>query len=155
MRMRDRLLGGGPVGGPAGDAGLAVLRVVAMLLLVLLHGLGKMPPQEGFIEWIGGMGFPAPAVFAWLAAFAEVGAALLILVGLLTRPAALYVVIHFTVVVLVAHAGDTLADRELPILFGTIGLTLALTGPGRYSLDEALRRRSSRGRDPVRDGAVG
>lgn len=149
MRFRSWILGSGTAGKAESDAGLAVLRVVAMLLLVMLHGLGKVPPQNEFIGWIGGMGFPAPVVFAWLAAFAEVGAALLIAVGLFTRPAALYVFVHFLVVVLVAHGGDPLGDRELPILFGTIALAVALTGPGRYSLDAVIR-----GRRPAGSGST-
>lgn len=149
MRFRSWMLGGGTAGTAGSDAGLAVLRVVPMLLLVVLHGLGKVPPQPEFIGWIGGMGFPAPVVFAWLAAFAEVGAALLIVVGLFTRPAALYVFVHFLVVVLVAHGGDPLGDRELPIIFGTIALAVALTGPGRYSLDAVIR-----GRRPVASGST-
>lgn len=145
MRSRNWLFGGGSVASPGADAGLAILRVVAMLLLISFHGLGKVPPSAELIGWIGGMGFPAPTLFAWLAAFAEVGAAALVLVGFVARPAALYMVVHFTIVVLVAHAGDPLADRKLPILFGTIVLALALTGPGRYSVDGMLARRETRG----------
>lgn len=143
METRKWVFGSGAVGTPAADAGVAVLRIVAMLLLVTLHGLGKVPPGDQLVGWIGSMGFPAPALFAWLAALAEAGAALLILVGLFTRPAALYVFVHFVIVVLVAHSGDPLADRELPILFGTIALAVALIGPGRYSVD-ALRGSSRR-----------
>jgi putative oxidoreductase len=147
MRTRHWILGSGTAGTPAADAGLALLRISAGLLLLFLHGLGKIPPQEGFVGWIGGMGFPAPLLFAWLATIAEVVGALLIALGLFTRPAALYVAIHFAVVVFVAHAGDALADRELAILFGVIALTLALTGPGRYSLDAMLAgRRAGAGR---------
>jgi putative oxidoreductase len=139
MSSRRWILGAGG-GTVATDAGLAILRVGSMVLLILLHGLRKLPPAEGFVGRIGRMGFPAPEVFAWLAALAETGAPLLIALGLLTRPAALYVALHFVVVVFVAHAGDTLAERELAVMFGMIALVLALTGPGRYSLDAAIGR---------------
>jgi putative oxidoreductase len=125
----------------AGDAGLAVLRVAAGFLLMFLHGLGKVPPSDGFVSMVGQMGMPAPQLFAWLAAFTEVGAAILLAVGLLTRPAAALLVVHFVVVVLLAHAGDALGDRELPILFGVIALCVALTGPGRFSIDALIAGR--------------
>jgi len=72
---------------------------------------GKVPPQEGFVGRVGGMGFPAPLLFAWLAAFAEFAGGILIAIGLLTRPISLLVFLHFVVVVFVAHAGDSLVDR--------------------------------------------
>lgn len=56
----------------------------------------------------------------------------------------------FAVVVLVAHAGDPLGDRELPILFLTIAVALAFTGPGRYSLDAMIRGRRAGGQGETR-----
>lgn len=141
MTLKDWMFAGRSIGTPSADAGLAVLRVVAFLLLAFLHGLGKMPPQEGFVGMVGGLGFPAPMLFAWLAGIAEVFGALLLVIGLLSRPAALLLVIHFMFVVFVAHAGDSLGDRELPILFGTIALMFLLVGPGRYSVDSLIGRR--------------
>jgi putative oxidoreductase len=141
MRRNDLVFGPAAVGSTAADAGLALLRVGAGVLLVLLHGLGKVPPQEGFVGWIGSMGFPAPLLLAWLAAFAEFGGGILLALGLLTRPATLILVVHFTIVVLIAHAGDALADRELAILFGLIAFAFLLAGPGRFSLDSLIRRR--------------
>lgn len=117
------------------DAGLFVLRVVAGLSLAFFHGIGKVPPQPGFLGMVDGMGLPAPELFAWLAAIAEFGGGLLIAFGLLTRPAALYVVVHFIFVVLMAHAGDPMTDRELPILYGSIAFLYLMAGPGRYSVD--------------------
>jgi putative oxidoreductase len=138
MRYRSMLFGGRTFTSPAADAALAVLRVAAGLLLAFLHGLNKILPQEGFIGWIGGMGFPAPVLFAWLAGLAEFGGGLLLALGLLTRPVAAVLIIHFLVVVFVAHAGDSLGDRELAILFGVIALQFLLTGPGRYSIDAVI-----------------
>lgn len=139
---------GRPVGSAAADAGLAVLRVVAFLLLIVLHGIGKVPPSEGFVGMVGGLGFPAPGLFAWLAALAETVGAGLLVIGLLSRPAAMVLVGHFLFVILLAHAGDPLGDRELPIFFGATALLFLLAGPGRYSVDALIG--GARGRDPSR-----
>lgn len=125
----------------ATDAGLLVIRLVAGLSLAFFHGLGKVPPQEGFVGMVGGMGLPAPELFAWLAAFAEFGGGLLLAVGLLTRPVAFVVVAHFIIVVTMAHAGDPIGDRELPLLFLSWAVLLLMAGPGRYSVDGALAGR--------------
>jgi putative oxidoreductase len=143
MTLKDWMFDGRTVGPRAADAGLALLRVIAFLMLVFLHGIGKVPPQEGFVGRVGGLGFPAPELFAWLAAIAEFGGGLLLAIGLLSRPAALLLVVHFLFVVLIAHAGDSLADRELPIFFWTTALLYLLAGPGRYSLDGLIRGRRS------------
>lgn len=138
MRTRNWIFGSTTAGTSVADAGLAALRITAGLLLASLHGIGKIPPQEGLVGWIGGMGFPAPLVFAWLAGIAEFVGGLLIALGLLTRPAAAFVFLHFVIVVTVAHAGDAFSDRELPILFGVIAFAFALIGPGRYSVDAVM-----------------
>jgi putative oxidoreductase len=140
MRMQQWILGRtGPK--PADvDAGLAVVRVVAGLALAWLHGIGKIPPPDWLVGRAADMGFPAPIVFAWLAAIAEFVGGILLALGLLTRPAALLLIGHFLVVVFLAHAGDPVADRELAALFGAIGVMYLLTGPGRYSLDALIAR---------------
>jgi putative oxidoreductase len=90
------------------------------------------------VGWLGSMGLPAPLLFAWLAGLAEFAGGLLLALGLLTRPVALVLVVHFAAVVLMAHAGDALGDRELGLLFGTIALAFVFTGPGRYSADALI-----------------
>lgn len=150
MALRTWIFDGRPVGTPAADAGLAVLRVIAFLLLAFLHGIGKMPPQEGFVGRVGELGFPAPMLFAWLAGIAEFGGGILLAIGLLSRPAAMLIAGHFVLVVLIAHAGDALSDRELPILFLSTALLFLLAGPGRYSVDALIGRR----RAPARPTAA-
>jgi putative oxidoreductase len=142
MRTNDLLFGGEPHSRTT-NVGLLILRVFAGLALALAHGMGKIPPSEGFIGMIGGMGFPAPALFAWLAAIAEFGGGLLIAIGLLTRPAAVFVAAHFVIVSFVVHAGDTFGDRELALFFLVTAIFLALAGAGRYSADAAIRGRGA------------
>lgn len=138
--MKDFLFGW-TVHDKATDVGLLLVRLVAGLSLAFLHGIGKVPPQEGFVGMLGGMGLPAPGLFAWLAALAEFGGGLLLAVGLLTRPVAFVVTVHFIIVVTMVHAGDPIGDRELPLLFLVTAVLLLLAGPGRYSVDGALAGR--------------
>jgi putative oxidoreductase len=124
------------------DIGLLAFRLYAGLALALLHGWGKVPPRPGFVARVADLGFPAPELFAWIGAVAEFAGGLLLALGLLTRPAMLLVLVHFTIVVLVAHAGDTLRERELPLFFWATALLYLLAGAGRYSLDALLARRT-------------
>lgn len=140
MRVKELLFGGAGGATSTADAGLAAYRLSAGLAIALLHGIGKVPPSEGFAGMIGGMGLPAPELFAWLAAFAELGGGLLLAIGLLTRPAAVLLFGHFAFVVLLAHGGEPLGDRELPLIFWATALMFMLTGAGRYSVDALLQR---------------
>lgn len=125
---------------PANDLGLLLLRVIAGASLALAHGLGKVPPSERFIGRVAEMGLPAPELFAWVAATAEFGGGILLVLGLLTRPAAFLICGTMVIVALLAHAGDPFGDREKAVLFGAIGLLFLLAGPGRYSLDAWIGR---------------
>lgn len=121
--------------------GLLVLRLTAGLALALNHGLGKLPPSDGFIQGVAGMGLPLPLLFAWAAALSESLGGLLLAAGLATRPAAAAILGTMTTAVLVAHAGDPIAKREPALLFGAVALLFLLTGPGRYALDTLLAKR--------------
>jgi putative oxidoreductase len=133
-----RILFGGTINEKPTDQGLLLLRVVAGVALAWAHGLGKVPPSENFVNRVAAMGMPAPELFAWLAGFAELGGGLLLAIGLLTRPVAALLVLHFVVVVFLAHSGDPFRSRELALLFGTIAGLLLFSGAGRYSVDRLI-----------------
>lgn len=128
-----------------GDAGLLVLRIGLFALLAFAHGLGKIPPGAGFVGLTGQMGFPLPALFAWAAALSEFAGGLLLAVGLLTRPAAVFVAITMLVAFIGVHGaaltGEDNGESAFVYLVGAV--VLALTGPGRYSVDAAIARRSA------------
>ena len=135
---------------PAGVNGIAagalVLRVFTGLALALAHGRGKLPPSERFIGLVEAMGFPAPIFFAWAAGLAEFGGGLLLAVGLLTRPAAFFILVTMLVASFLQQAGDPFVEREPSLLFAAIATYFLLAGAGRLSVDAWVENRASRAR---------
>jgi len=123
------------------DLGLLFLRLGGAGLLLAVHGLPKalhFRQQLGLIEDPLHLG-------AWptlgFAVFAEVLCPLLIALGWATRLACLPILGVLLIALLVVHPQWSLEEGQfgwlLLVLFGT----LALTGPGRYSLEARLARR--------------
>jgi len=86
------------------------------------------------------MGFPFPELSAWGSTIAELVGGLLLAAGLLTRPAALLIVINMAVVVLLAHPGGGFGAIESGLIYGVIALAFLILGAGRYSIDAAIRQ---------------
>ena len=141
MTLRSFLVGTGDTSRPT-DVGLLILRLVFGLSLAFAHGLGKIPPSQGFVDATAGLGFPAPILFAWAAGLSEFVGGLFLAAGLFTRPAGLFVAFTLGVAAFVQHAGDPFGDRELAIAYFAVGLGFAATGAGRYALDAVIRRRN-------------
>ena len=125
----------------ATDAGLLILRVFAGVSLALAHGLGKLPPSDGFIKAVGELGYPLPFVFTWAAALAEFGGGLLLALGLFTRPSALLIAITMATAGFLRHAPDPYGRKELAFLYLAVAILYVLAGAGRYSIDAMLRKR--------------
>ena len=136
-----RMLTGGDGGASrSADVGLLLLRVFFGLALALAHGLRKLPPSERFVAGVVEMGFPAPIVFAWLSTFAEFFCALLLVIGLATRPAAVFIVCNMAVAAFIRQAGDPFGEIELALAYLAVAIAIVLTGSGRYSIDALIAR---------------
>jgi len=70
-----------------------------------------------------------------LAVFAEFICAILLIIGLLTRPSSLMLVITMAVAAFMAHAEDPFAKKEMALLYLLIFCTTMFTGGGRFSVD--------------------
>ncbi len=123
------------------DLSLAALRVFIGLSLMLVHGAGKIPVSEGFIEHIASLGFPMPMVFAWLAALSEYVGALLLALGLFTRPAALMVASTMFVAAFINHGDDPFAVAEKAYLYLSVAILFVVLGSGRFGVDSWIRRK--------------
>ena len=121
-------------------AALFALRVWLGLTMLLNHGLAKLTGfgqmAEHFPDPLG-VGHTASLV---LAVFAEFFASLLLILGLLTRFAALALVINmavaFFIVMKAALGGERSGELAFLYLAGYVALLLA--GPGRLSADRVL-----------------
>jgi len=142
MKPHHHFLIGGAGGASAvADIGLLILRLLAGLTMAFAHGINKIPPSEGFIGSVDALGFPLPVLFAWSAGLAEFVGGLCLAIGLLTRPASLFLAVTMAVAFFLRHAGDPFGDKEKALLFGGIALLYALIGAGRFSVDALLRSR--------------
>jgi len=106
---------------------------------------------EAFRSW----GIPAPEIFTPLASGIEFVGGILLLVGLLTRFAAVPLMIVMVVAILSAKLGDidsfvTLMGFE-EVSYFVMFAWLVIAGPGPVSVDHFLLKAS--GRDPAQHGA--
>lgn len=116
---------------------LLVLRVVSGALM-FVHGWDKL---NKFSEMKGG--FPDPLHVGSMASlsmtiFAEALCSVFLILGLLTRLAAIPLIIVMAVAIFIIHGHDPLQKKELAILYIAIFIAILFTGPGKFSLDKMI-----------------
>lgn len=123
------------------DFALALLRAFIGLTMAFSHGLGKMPPPEQLIGGVEAMGFPMPGFFAWAAGLSEFVGGILLAIGLLTRPAAAFVMFTMGIAFFVVHAADPFQVKEMALLYLFASLFFVIHGAGRWSVDHFIARK--------------
>ena len=122
------------------SSGLLILRIIGGLMMVYNHGWGKITagPEKwnrlghALTDFIG-LEFLS-IFFGFMAAFSESVCALLIVIGLFTRPAS--ILLFFTMFVAIMNH---IIDNEMPelaIMYCLLSLVLIVSGPGYYSFDK-------------------
>lgn len=127
-----------------GGVGVLILRV-GVAGMMLCHGWPKLLllVQGRGGEWMDPLGWGAELSLA-LCVFAEFFCSLALLVGLMTRLAALVLVVNFWVVIFVYGEQSSWAQNELPLLYLLCFVSLVCLGGGPLSLDRWLARRLRR-----------
>ena len=127
--------------------GLLVLRI-ALGLVFLTHGYPKLtrataPVEAMFVQH----GLPAKLVY--VAGVLETFGGILVIAGLFTRPAALFLAVEMAVAIVKVHGGHgimALHEYEFPLVLGAGALALATVGAGGLSVDRFLFEDSGRPR---------
>ncbi len=111
---------------------------ILMAFVFIMAGTGKLANVEGFSQYVASGGIPA--FLAWPTVLFEIGAGLALLVGFMTRPAALALAVFCLVTALLYHFQP--ADQgQMNNFIKNIGLAggylmFFAYGGGKYSLDE-------------------
>lgn len=117
---------------------------ILLALLFIMAGLGKLADVQGFAGYMASGG--VPAFLAWPVIALEILGGLAVLFGLLTRPAALALAAFSLASGLLFHF-DPADQMQMTMLLKNLGLAggfllLWSTGPGAWSLDALLGRRT-------------
>ena len=134
------------IAGP-GAVGLLILRVVVGLAF-MFHGWDKIQQPFSWMDRPGQAPATMPDILQALAALAEFGGGLALIVGLLTPIAAFGIactmIVAITTVSLPANqpfvAKGGAPSYELPLTFLSVMIMLMLIGPGILSLDSLIFR---------------
>ena len=129
------------------DIGLLILRLT-MGGLLAGHGSQKLfgwfsgPGLKGTAGWLESLGLKPGTPWATVAAASEFGGGTLTALGLLHPLGPIGTMGGMVMATAKAHWGKpiwvTQGGAELPVINLAIALTLTLTGPGRFSLDQVL-----------------
>ena len=126
------------------DPAALVVRVIVGIVMAA-HGLQKLMggPANFGQGLLGQLGVSAPALMGYVVTLVELGGGILLVIGLLSRLAALLLTINLLVAILLVKINVGLiaemgagAELDLALIAGFV--TILLIGPGRLSVDQAI-----------------
>ena len=122
-----------------GDAGLLVLRLV-LGILILFHGISKLPPPPAFIVGMLAKS-DLPTALAYGVYLGEIVGPVLIIVGVWTRLGAFLIAGNMVVALALVHTKDLFHlgpqggyALELQAMYLFTALAIMLLGAGRFSI---------------------
>ena len=140
-----RILALAPLSQLAGLTSLAVRMILGIIMVA--HGAQKLQMgPANFGQGLAGMGVPLPVLTGYVVTFVELIGGILLVIGLLSRLAALLLMVNLTVAILLVNVGigfltppgAASSGVELPLALIAGLLVILLAGPGKLSLDHTL-----------------
>ena len=129
------------------DVGLLIVRLVIGLAFVFVYGFKKI--AAGPEMWAGlggamqnlGIGF-MPVFWGFMAALAEFGGGILLVLGLFTRWTSLLMAFNMFVALLMHYSmGDPMSKITHPAELCALFLALFFIGAGKYSIDNLIGKK--------------
>lgn len=116
---------------------LAIVRI-ATGIIILNHGLEvfNAASMEGTIAWIAGeINIPMAGYLVYLAKWVELVGGILLILGLFTRLAALFLFVTMLFIVVVINRFSIFGNGELSFVHLLLYLAIIIEGGGKFSLD--------------------
>jgi putative oxidoreductase len=126
------------------DVALLLLRLWAGIVIIA-HGVNHGRTLEGTAKWFASKGFKSAGLNARISALNEIAIGVALIAGLLTSVAAAGLVATMFVAFWSIHRFVGFFNFRRPdegyeyvATLAVIGIAVAIAGPGRYSVDEAI-----------------
>ena len=130
------------------DVGLLMLRIWLGAVFLWVHGVPKLFIGDVLKKWeflgqqmqLWGIGWPPPKFWGFMAMLTETGGIALFIVGLLFRPACLFLTIVMSVAATYQFSTEKtfsagFASAAHPLEMGILFFCMIFIGPGKYSID--------------------
>jgi len=118
-----------------------ILRVCLGAVMIPAHGWAKLSRfsemQDKFMDFMG----LGSQISLGLAVFAEFFCAILLILGLFTRLAAIPLIVTMFVAVTMAHGVDIFDKAQFPFILLAGFLTIFILGPGKISIDGLISKK--------------
>ena len=122
------------------DNGLFLIRLMLAIFLII-HGLEVFDPEK-MKNYSGWETFKSSSAMPYIGKIAEFVAGILLLLGLFTRLACILVIGTFGYITFFVGKGKFWMDDQHPFLFVLLALVFIFTGPGNFSLDKIIFKKS-------------
>jgi putative oxidoreductase len=132
----------------AEDTAATLLRM-AVGVIFIAHGWGKVIDVAGTAQQFASLGIPEPQIMVYVAIAGEFGGGLGLLIGFLTRIAALGTLCTMLVAIMSVHMGHGLFAKnggyEYPLVLALVSLFFVTHGARVFSVDALLARADTPG----------
>ena len=124
------------------DAGMLLFRIAASLEIIVVHGLKKLGIGGRVAEEVPNP-LHLPQVFnEAFATAANIFFPFLVIIGCYTRLATLPTLAVTLTGYFVVHWHDSPLVRDTPFVYSLMFILILLMGPGKYSIDNSIYRKS-------------
>jgi len=122
------------------DVALLLLRI-GVGIIFIYAGWGKLTGIENVQGFFGNIGIPLPGLMAWVVAIVEFVGGIMVLAGAYIRIPAILLAIIMVVAILTTKLGEPFPAYRVDLLLLLMSASLALMGPGSYSVDDLLPKK--------------